>query len=380
MASIEIDKKSDGSRRYLVRYRTPAGESRKQRFDRKVDAEHFAATTETSKLTGAFADPKLGRTLFADWWTTWTGTRVDLRVSTRARDESYYRNHLEPTLGRLQLGAIDRTTLRKWVAKMSASGLAPATVTKAAQLASKALSAAVDERLIARNPAERLPLPRIEVEEMLFIGPADISKLAGEIDERYRVWALTAAYSGLRLGEMAGLRRGRIDLMNKRIEVAQIATEVRGQIYEGQPKTRAGRRSVPIPGPIADELLTWCADLKSDDLVFPAPLGGHMRGGSFRRRFWIPACVATGLGTSANGHYEGLRIHDLRHSAVTMWIAAGASAKEVATWAGHASVATVFDRYGHLLPGQEERVTDALALMYQAAKPAQDATVHTLPR
>ncbi|MCB1272232.1 MAG: hypothetical protein KDB31_12465, partial [Microthrixaceae bacterium] len=60
-------------------------------------------------------------------------------------------------------------------------------------------------------------------------------------------------------------------------------------------------------------------------------------------------------------------IHDLRHTAVALWIAAGASPKEVAVRAGHSSVATVLDRYGHLLPGTEDAVNDALDAMAQAA-------------
>jgi integrase len=62
----------------------------------------------------------------------------------------------------------------------------------------------------------------------------------------------------------------------------------------------------------------------------------------FRRRFWLPATRAAGLG--------GLRIHDLRHTAVALWIAAGANPKEVAARAGHASVSFTLDRYGHLYP------------------------------
>jgi integrase len=68
-------------------------------------------------------------------------------------------------------------------------------------------------------------------------------------------------------------------------------------------------------------------------------------------------------------HYEGLRIHDLRHTAVALWIAAGASPNEIAKRAGHSSVVTVLDRYGHLLPGHEDSVTDALDAMATAARP-----------
>jgi integrase len=73
---------------------------------------------------------------------------------------------------------------------------------------------------------------------------------------------------------------------------------------------------------------------------------------NFRNRFWYPALRRSNLGE--------LRIHDLRHTAVSLWIAAGATPKEVQTWAGHASITTTYDRYGHLFPGTEKRVMHAL--------------------
>ena len=134
MASITKTATTDGGSRWRVRFRTPNGESRERWFPRRRDAEAWLATTEAAKLTGAFADPKLGRRTFGDWWNAWRSTRVDLRPSTVARDDSYYRNHLEGRFARLPLGRIDRTMLREWVAELSASGLAPATVHKCAQL------------------------------------------------------------------------------------------------------------------------------------------------------------------------------------------------------------------------------------------------------
>ena len=104
--------------------------------------------------------------------------------------------------------------------------------------------------------------------------------------------------------------------------------------------------------------------------MFASPAGGTIRASQWRRRIWYPACTAAGLGTleKVNGreHYHGLRLHDLRHSAVALWIAVGASAKEIATRAGHTSVSVVLDRYGHLLPGTEERV-DALDVLGRLA-------------
>lgn len=133
---------------------------------------------------------------------------------------------------------------------------------------------------------------------------------------------------------------------------------------------------------MADELTTHCAGQEAGDLVFAAPQGGIIRASIFRRRTWYPACIGAGLGTltkiDGREHYEGLRMHDLRHSAVALWIAAGASPKEIATKAGHSSVSVVLDRYGHLLPGTEERVTDALDAMGRGARDKR-ATLVALP-
>lgn len=69
----------------------------------------------------------------------------------------------------------------------------------------------------------------------------------------------------------------------------------------------------------------------------------------------------------------------MRHTAVAFWIAAGASSKEIARRAGHASVVTVLNRYGHLLPGEEDRVTEALDRMAQASEVRPPATVTAMP-
>jgi integrase len=116
----------------------------------------------------------------------------------------------------------------------------------------------------------------------------------------------------------------------------------------------------------------WRVRLEPGELVFTSPNGATIRASLFRRRFWQPACIDAGLGEivtddAGKKHYEGLRVHDLRHSAVALWIAAGASPKEIAVRAGHTSVSTVLDRYGHLLPGHEDKVNDALDVMAEQA-------------
>jgi integrase len=96
-----------------------------------------------------------------------------------------------------------------------------------------------------------------------------------------------------------------------------------------------------------------------DDLVFRSPEGHAVRPGLFRRRFWHPAVAKADLAP--------LRIHDLRHTAVALWIAAGANPKQVAARAGHTSVSVVLDRYGHLFPEQDTALVAALERSAAAA-------------
>lgn len=225
------------------------------------------------------------------------------------------------------------------------------------------MTAAVDAGLIAASPCSGIRLPRVEREEMRFLSPDQVAALTMAMDSRYRAAVLLGAYGGLRAGELFGLRCRRFDPLRAKVDVTEIVVEVRGRLTFGPPKTRAGRRSVPLPRFVVEALTEHIAALNvgPDDPIFPAPEDGTVRLALWRRRFWAPAVEVAGL--------EPLRIHDLRHTAVALWIAAGASPKEIALRAGHTSVVTVLDRYGHLLPGTEERVNGALDALARAARP-----------
>jgi integrase len=106
--------------------------------------------------------------------------------------------------------------------------------------------------------------------------------------------------------------------------------------------------------------------------VFTAPQGGPLRLPAFRARLWRLATRAAGR--------EGLRIHDLRHTAVALWIAAGANPKEVSARAGHSSVSFTLDRYGHLYPESDAALRDRLDALYGTLQPAPTSPVVRLAR
>lgn len=359
MASIRTKRLSNGKPAYLVRFRTPDGRERSKQFSRRRDAEHFAHVIEIDRQQGTFVDPRLGRLTVEEWYSQWWPTVTDLRSSSRARNEISFERHILPNFGDVQLARVDRASLREWVAQMSdpdGAGLAPSTVTKNVQAFNKLMRAALEDRLIAANPVERLPVPRIEREEMRFLTPTELSTLADAIDRRYRAFVLLAGYGGLRLGELLGLRWKHVDTKGRHVHVSETLVAVRGQISFGAPKTRAAIRTVTLPGFVIDALTAPCgSDGDPLGLVFTSPEGQPIRPSLFRRRFWVPAVEAAGL--------SPLRIHDLRHTAVALWIAAGGHPKQIAARAGHTSVAVVLDRYGHLLPNHDDELMQALEIL-----------------
>ena len=361
-----VQKRTD--RNWVARYRTPDGRERSKSFRRKVDAARFLAQVEVDKARGDWVDPRLGKTDLGEWAQTWLETTSDLRASTRARDESILSNHVLPRFGATPLAAIDYMAVRSWVADLS-KRLSPASVHKAHQVLSKVLRSAVAAGLISKNAAENVPLPRQDRTEMRMLTPVEVQALADAMDPRYRAVVITAAYTGLRVGELTALRRSNIDLLRRRITVTETLVEVKGELIFNPPKTARGFRSVPIANVVARELeqhLLSYGEGAPDSLVFAAPEGGPLRLSLWRRRFFLPAVQRAGL--------EHLRIHELRHTAVSLWIAAGASPVEVAKWAGHSRTQTVFDVYGHLMPGTEEQVTDALDRMADDASNRVDPT------
>jgi integrase len=362
MAHVE-KRVRNGRVTYRARYRDPAGREHGKVFARKVDAQRFLTEIENAKLRGRWTSPSLGRVLFRDWFAEWRRTTASLRPNTEARDEWLFRLHVLPRFGPMPLAKIGQHDVRAWVAELGARGLAASTVQRAYQLLSKVMAAAVDAGMIPRTPCRRVPLPKIDRQEMRFLSPQEVARLAAAIRPDYRALILLGAYGGLRIGEMAGLRRGRVDLAQGMVQVVEVVTEPIGKLHIGPPKTRAARRTVGLPQFVVEALSERMSTPGGpEDFVFAGPKGGVLRVATFRSRFWRPAVNAAGL--------QGLRIHDLRHTAVALWIAAGANPKELAARAGHASVSFTLDRYGHLYPEADLTLRERLQAIYAASNDA----------
>ena len=305
---------------------------------------------ETSKARGEWLDPALGRITFGAWADRWLAGQAQLRPSTRDRYGRFLVHQIRPTWDRVPLNEIRHADVVAWVGQLAAKGYAPATVRQAHRVFSLALTLAVRDGQLPRNVAEGVRLPRVTRQEQRFLTHEEVARLGAAAGE-YQLHVLFLAYTGLRWGEFAALRVRNVDLLRRRVAVAESASEVQGVMTFGPTKTHQ-RRVAVLPRLLVEPLAAHIGAREADALVFAAAGGGTLRNSNFRHRVLVPASRAAGL--------DLVTAHDLRHTAASLAIAAGANVKVVQQMLGHASAAMTLDVYAVLFGDDMDSVADSL--------------------
>ncbi len=321
----------------------------KRTFTRKLDAERYLTGVEHSQLIGTYVDPARSRLTVGEWSAVWL-RQLQVKPSTQSRYESLLRVQVTPTWGSVPLSSVTHSSITAWVAGLTDAGLAPASVRPAHRVMSLLLSSAVKDNRIARNAANGVRLPRSAQPPKRYLTHEQVAGLADAAGD-HGLLIRVLAYTGLRFGELAALRVSRVDLMRRRPIIAESVTEVRSEAVFGTPKTQE-QRSVPIPRIIADALAVHMAGKAQDDFLFTAPAGGVPRLMNFRRRCFDPAARAAGL--------EGVTPHELRHTAASLAVSAGANVKAVQRMLGHKSAAMTLDVYSGLFDDDLDAVAERL--------------------
>lgn len=360
MASVK--KRPDG--KWRARYRGPDGRERSRHFERKVDAERWLSTQTADVARGEWIDPALGRMTFEEWVPKWRAGLHNLRPTTLALNTGVVTNHLLPRFGPYQLARIGTADIRQMLADDVRADLSSSAVRRRVIVLRQVLAAAVQDGRIARNPCDGVKLPPDSTREMRFLAPEQVIELADAIRPgHYRPLILTAAYVGLRWGELAGLPVSNVDLLRRKIRVTQQLVEINGHTHIGPPKTKAGNRTVTIPSAVADVLAEHIATepVRSSGLVFPTVTGKPMKRANFRK-IWRAATIGTSRkpGVFVGTEYDGLVFHELRHTAAALAIAQGAHPMVIRDRLGHSSITVTIDVYGGLFPSMDEALADAL--------------------
>lgn len=346
-----IDRRPNGQ--YRARYRGPDRKQRTKQFARKADAQRWLAQVETTVAQGSWNDPALSRISVGEWSQRWLESQVQLKPSTRHRYGVLLRNQVLPVWADVTLDRVTHADVSGWVASMSAASLSPSTVRQAHRVLSRVMQLAVQDGRVPRNVAEGVPLPRSRQPQSRFLTLDEVERLAAAADwigdggDLVRLLALT----GLRFGEAIALRAGRVDLKRRRISVVQSVTEVNGTLEWGLPKNHQVR-SVPVAQSLVERLERRCEGKAPDALIFTSPHGQPIRIQNWSKRVFIPATVAAQL--------AGVTPHDLRDTAASLAVTAGANVKAIQRMLGHASAAMTLDVYAGLFDDDLDALADRI--------------------
>jgi integrase len=349
--------------------RDPATGRRLRRFHAvrgtRRDAERELAAHLHALATGTYADPS--KETVAAYLERWLRDYAEPTVAPRTfeRYAEIVRGPITAVLGSMRLSSVRAPHIAAAERQWRDAGLAPATVLKYHRLIRQALAHAVRWHLLVVNPADAVAAPRTERREMAVLTPEQATALLDAArGTEFEVPLTTALYTGLRLGELLGLRWRDADLGAGQLRVQQTLQQVAGGgVVFRQPKTHRSRRAVSIPTVVVDSLrehrraqaetrLLAGPAWADTDLVFSDALGRPLSANRLRWHFHRLLREA-GL--------PRIRLHDLRHTMATLMLAAGEHPKVVSERLGHSTIAVTIDTYSHVLPGLQAAAAERLA-------------------
>ncbi|HUO72391.1 MAG TPA: site-specific integrase [Solirubrobacteraceae bacterium] len=297
-------------------------------------------------------------TTLREAWNAWIFGARDGTVRNRSGDaykpsalrgyETSMRLRVLPELGGARLSDVTRVSVQEFADRMLADELDPSTIRNTLVPLRAIFRRSLARGEVALNPVAGVELPSVRGTRDRIASPAEAVALIEAVPEDDRaVWAM-AFYAGLRLGELWALRDEDVDLEAGVIRVERSWDRKAGVI---EPKSRASRRVVPIVAALRSHLAARkLRRRRSSALFFGEGTTPFNRDGLVARaeKAWKKAGV------------EPIGLHEARHTFASILIAAGVNAKALSTYLGHASIQITLDRYGHLMPGNED---EAVALV-----------------
>jgi integrase len=347
------------SGRYQARYLDPDGVDRPapSTFATKADADRWLNRTEADILDGNWRSPDAGRTPLGEYLTTWIDQRPNLRPRTIQLYRWLYRRYLEQTFSGVMIADIVPGMVRAWHAEQVASGTTATMIAKAYRLLHAVLNTALDDELIRRNPCRIRGAGEHHTPRRPVATVAQVLDLAGHVPARFRALVLLAAFTSLRYGELAALRRADLNASLSTVTVRSTLVELSdGTLIFGPPKSVAGFRTVSIPAAIRDDIKAHLRDYvgdADDSLIFTGAKGAVLRRSGFQYGSrWASSVALAGL--------PGFHFHDLRHTGNTLAANTGASLADLMARMGHGSTRAAMI-YQHATTQRDLSIADALS-------------------
>ena len=283
--------------------------------------------------------------------------------STFEAYRSIYDVHVRPALGSRHLVKLRVAEVQALIDRLVASALSPRYVGSVRNAFRAAIGHAMRQELVERNVAALVSPPRVRRPEMRALSVDEMGALFTALEgHSLRAFFVVAGTLGLRRGELRALRWSDIDFDASTLTVRRTGSRIAGEYTERQPKTDRSRRTINLPPSVSEELrrhrsaqaearLRIGPAWRDEDRVFPGVDGGPLGGTTIRKAFRA-ALEKAGL--------PEVRVHDLRHSAISMLLAAGGTLREAQELVGHSSYALTADTYAHLLDDQRKATADRI--------------------
>lgn len=262
--------------------------------------------------------------------------------------EQAYRLRLKPLMHFQRLADLSRRDLQDVVDWLIADGLSASTITVTMLPLRAIYRRAVARGDVAVNPTTGLQMPAIRGGRDRVASPAECANLLAALSEAERpLWA-TAMYAGLRRGELMALQLQDVNLDAGIIRVRRGWDALQGEIDTKSRQTRKVPIASALRGHLAAHLLRTG---RRDGLMFGPDGRTPFRPGSVTR-------CADGAWRARD--LQRITLHECRHTYASLMIAAGVNAKALSTYMGHANISITLDRYGHLMPGNEDEAAGML--------------------
>lgn len=283
--------------------------------------------------------------------------RPSIRKSTFYNYEMIVRKHILPYIGGVLLGQLNPGMIQRMLSDLEENKIGARTRQLAYVVLRKALGQAVRWGYLNQNLCERVDRPAVKPRAMQVLNPQEtVLFLKAASTDRYYPLFLLAVTTGLRLGELLGLKWADLNTKTRMLSVQRTVYEIKGEFEIGHPKTSKGKRAVILPHvafrALEKHRLVAKERPSPDSWLFCDTLGGLIRRHNFRKRHFKPILRRAGL--------PDIRFHDLRHTAATLLLSEGVHPKVVQERLGHAQIGITLDTYSHVLPSMQTEASNKI--------------------
>lgn len=371
-----IRKRKDGrwEGRYTAGHDPATGKAIYKNVLGKTQAEVKEKLKRAIEETKGLDIVKAGQYTLGQWMDVWFENYAKLKVrpSSHQTYRGYINNHIKPYVGSIPLSKLTSLDLQKLYkilltkgkierieSKNQPKGLSAKTVRNINQIISSALTLAKEQKLLSSNPAEVCALPKIEHREMKTIPVEQLNSFLREAKESgvYEMYYIELA-TGLRRGELLGLKWEDIDMVNGTIRVQRQVARIDGEIVEAPLKTKNSYRTVSIGADAIEVLKEQKKKVGNSRYVFPSPNGGPISPDSVLNMLHR-VLERAGL--------PKVRFHDLRHTFATLALQNGVDIKTVSGMLGHFSAGFTLDTYAHVTTTAQREAANTMGNILMGA-------------